>query len=66
MTGLCNQVRCFLADDSGATAIEYGLIAGLIAVGAIVAMTLTGNSLSSMFEYVSSRSSEQLDNINDI
>lgn len=66
MTGLCYQVRCFLADDSGATAIEYGLIAGLIAVGAIVAMTLTGGSVSSMFEYVSSRSGAQLDNINDI
>ncbi|ODT26195.1 MAG: hypothetical protein ABS35_11105 [Kaistia sp. SCN 65-12] len=66
MTGLCHQVRCFLVDENGATAIEYGLIAGLIAVGAIIAMTLTGTSLSSMFEYVSSRSSEQLDNINDI
>ncbi len=66
MMGLCYQVRCFFADENGATAIEYGLIAGLIAVGAIVAMTLTGNSLSGMFEYVSSRSGEQLDNIDEI
>jgi pilus assembly protein Flp/PilA len=66
MTGLCSQIRCFVADEGGATAIEYGLIAALIAVGAILAMSLTGSSLSSMFEYVSSRSGEQLDNINDI
>jgi pilus assembly protein Flp/PilA len=66
MTGLCHQVRCFLVDENGATAIEYGLIAALIAVGAIVAMTLTGTSVSSMFEYVSSRSGEQLNNIDDL
>ncbi len=66
MTGLCGQIRCFFANDSGATAIEYGLIAGLIAVGAIIAMTLTGVNVGSMFEFVSSRSAEQLDNINDI
>jgi pilus assembly protein Flp/PilA len=66
MTGLCDQLRCFLADENGATAIEYGLIAGLIAVGMIVAMTLTGTSVSSMFQFVSSRSSEQFDKINGI
>ncbi len=66
MTGLCYQVRCFLADEGGATAIEYGLIAGLIAIGAIVAMTLTGGSVSSLFEYVSSRSAKELDNVNEL
>jgi pilus assembly protein Flp/PilA len=66
MTGLCSQIRCFVADEGGATAIEYGLIAALIAVGAIVAMSIAGGSVSSMFEYVSSRSAEKLDNINDI
>ncbi|HEV2513722.1 MAG TPA: Flp family type IVb pilin [Devosia sp.] len=66
MRGICDRVRCFLGDESGATAIEYGLIAGLIAVGALVAMTLTGTSVTSMFDYVSDRSVDQLDNINDI
>jgi pilus assembly protein Flp/PilA len=36
-------------DDSGATAIEYGLIAALIAVAAIVAMQAVGTSLISIF-----------------
>ena len=33
-------VRRFLQDESGATAIEYGLIAGLVAVAIIAALTL--------------------------
>ena len=66
MRGVCCQIRRFVADDSGATAIEYGLIAGLVAIGALVAMTLTGDSVISMFDYVSGRTIEQLDNINDI
>ena len=39
----------FLRDDSGATAIEYGLIAACIAIAIIVAIQTTGNNLSSMF-----------------
>jgi len=42
----------FLHDQSGATAIEYGLIAGLVAVGAIAAMTTLGDSVSSLFGVV--------------
>jgi pilus assembly protein Flp/PilA len=45
----------FMADESGATAIEYGLIAALIAVGIIAAASLLGNSLSSLFNRVSGR-----------
>ena len=41
-----------LRDDSGATAIEYGLIAALIAVAAIVAMQAVGTSLISIFTTV--------------
>jgi len=39
-------------DDSGATAIEYGLIAALIAVAAIAAFQLVGTNLSSIFNTV--------------
>ncbi len=39
-------------DNSGATAIEYGLIAALIAVAAIVAMQAVGTSLISIFTTV--------------
>lgn len=39
-------------DESGATAIEYGLIAALIAVAAIVAFTQVGTKLSEMMDNV--------------
>ncbi len=39
----------FVKDDDGATAIEYGLIAALVSVAAIGALTAMGNSLSTMF-----------------
>jgi pilus assembly protein Flp/PilA len=42
-----------LRDDKGATAIEYGLIAALIAVAAIGAMQGIGTKLSSTFNNVS-------------
>jgi len=43
----------FVNDDSGATAIEYGLIAALIAVVIIGAITAVGTSLSTTFTSVS-------------
>jgi pilus assembly protein Flp/PilA len=43
-----------LRDEQGATAIEYGLIAALIAVAAIAAMQSLGSELSSTFSQVSS------------
>jgi pilus assembly protein Flp/PilA len=46
-------MREFIADESGATAIEYGLIAALIAVGIIAAASLLGNSLSALFGRIS-------------
>ncbi len=44
----------FLQDDSGATAIEYGLIAALVSVAAIGALTALGGSLNTLFTTVSS------------
>jgi pilus assembly protein Flp/PilA len=45
-----------LIDDScGVTAIEYALIAALIAVAAIAAFTLVGTNLSTTFSYVASQ-----------
>jgi pilus assembly protein Flp/PilA len=42
-----------LRDEAGATAIEYGLIAALIAVAAITALTSLGGNLSNTFNKVS-------------
>lgn len=46
-------INRILKDEAGATAIEYGLIAALIAVAAITAMGSLGNSLSNTFNLVS-------------
>lgn len=44
-----------LKDESGATAIEYGLIAALVSVAAIGALTAMGSSLDTMFKSVSGK-----------
>ena len=43
----------FIQDDSGATAIEYGLIASLIAIFLIAALTNVGTHISTVFSEVS-------------
>jgi len=45
-------IRKMLKNDKGATAIEYGLIAALIAVAAITAMGSVGNKLTNTFQNV--------------
>jgi len=45
-------IIAFLKDESGATAIEYGLLASLIAVAAIAAMSTVGTKLSGAFSTV--------------
>ena len=46
-------IRNLKNNEAGATAIEYGLIAALIAVAAITAMTSLGTQLSTTFQTVS-------------
>ena len=48
-------IRKFFKNNKGATAIEYGLIAALIAVAAIAAMQGLGNSLNKTFKNVSTK-----------
>ena len=42
-------VKSFLKNESGVTAIEYGLIAGLVAVALIVGATALGGALNTEF-----------------
>ncbi len=44
----------FIKDESGATAIEYGLIAGLIAVVIIAALTTLGTNIGAKFNTIAS------------
>ena len=49
-----NKFTKLFSDESGATAIEYGLIAALISIAAILAMKTLGNSLGNNFNKVGS------------
>lgn len=50
-----SHILCFLKDEEGATAIEYGLIAGLIAVAIITAVGLIGTDLQGIFQYIATQ-----------
>jgi pilus assembly protein Flp/PilA len=50
-----SQIIRFMKDEEGATAIEYGLIAGLISVAIIVAVTAVGTDLSAVFNAISTK-----------
>ena len=45
----------FLKDESGATAIEYGLIASLIAIAIIAGATALGTTLNDSFNFIKSK-----------
>ena len=51
---MTSHLSRFAKDESGATAIEYGLIAALVSVAIIAAVTSLGEQLSNTFESISS------------
>ena len=51
---MTNLIR-FLKDDSGATAIEYGLLASLIALALIASVTLLGSTIAGKFSTLASK-----------
>jgi pilus assembly protein Flp/PilA len=50
---MSNLIARFVKDESGATAIEYGLIAALIALAIMVGAGAVGNSLNAKFGAIS-------------
>ena len=44
-----SKIMAFINDEEGASAVEYGLLVGLIAVAIIVAVTALGTKLNTMF-----------------
>ena len=54
-TSMVSLFAKLLKDETGATAIEYGLIAGLIALAAISAITNIGKNLSTTFNTVATK-----------
>jgi pilus assembly protein Flp/PilA len=52
---MLKHISNFCRDEEGATAIEYALIAALVSVAAITALTALGNNLNAMFTSVSDK-----------
>ena len=50
-----NFIKNFMHDDDGVTAIEYGLIAALIAVAIVTAVALVGTNLNFTFKAVTDK-----------
>jgi pilus assembly protein Flp/PilA len=50
-----SMFRRFVKDESGATAIEYGLIAALVSVAIIAALGMVGDNLTATFQEVSTQ-----------
>lgn len=54
MNTIIALARQFWADEEGATAVEYGLLAALIAVAIIVGVNTTGTNLNALFNRIAS------------
>jgi pilus assembly protein Flp/PilA len=55
MTNIKRIATQFLADEQGATAIEYGLLAALVSVVIITAVTLVGTNLNAIFNAIATK-----------
>ncbi|WP_319542320.1 Flp family type IVb pilin [uncultured Pseudodesulfovibrio sp.] len=52
------KIMNLILDEEGATAIEYGLIAALIAAGIVGATTALGDQVVTTFEYITTQMSD--------
>ena len=57
-------IEAYLKDEEGATAIEYGLIAGGISLAIVAAVFAFGNDLSDVFNTIGDKMGEVNDNVN--
>ena len=55
MNTIINEVKRFVREEEGVAAIEYGLLAGLIAVMIIVGATTVGTNLTTIFTNIGSK-----------
>ncbi|HEX7934147.1 MAG TPA: Flp family type IVb pilin [Paraburkholderia sp.] len=55
MKSFINSAKAFVRDEEGVTAIEYGLIATLIALAIIVGVTAVGTNLGAKFTLISTK-----------
>ncbi len=55
MKFLAKKVQAFFADEQGVTAVEYGLMAALIAGVIVVAVALVGTNLTAIFNFIAGK-----------
>ena len=55
MSAIIKSITEFMREEDGVTAIEYGLIASLVALGIIVGATLLGTQLNAMFTFIAGK-----------
>ncbi|WOD16680.1 Flp family type IVb pilin [Paraburkholderia kirstenboschensis] len=55
MKSFINNAKAFIRDEDGVTAIEYGLIATLIALAIIVGVTAVGTNLNAKFNFIAGK-----------
>ncbi|XUW91875.1 Flp family type IVb pilin [Burkholderia sp. M6-3] len=55
MKSFINSAKAFIRDEDGVTAIEYGLIATLIALAIIVGVTAVGTNLNAKFNFIAGK-----------
>lgn len=60
MKAIVKELRGFVADESGAAAVEYGLLVALIAVAIIVAVGLLGTNLAAIFDFIAGKIGEKV------
>jgi pilus assembly protein Flp/PilA len=60
-----NIIKKFWNDESGVTAIEYGLIAGLMSALLVVALGMFSDDLQDLFEAISGRMEKAAEDINE-
>lgn len=58
VVAMMEKLRSFIKREDGASAIEYALIAGLIAVAIITAAGSLGDQISTFFEYIATELSD--------
>ncbi|MEK6806899.1 MAG: Flp family type IVb pilin [Pseudomonadota bacterium] len=52
---MLKKIMKFLKDEEGASAVEYGLIVGLVAVAAVAVLLTMGGNLSTLFDTVATK-----------
>jgi pilus assembly protein Flp/PilA len=55
MSKIVQQAKKFLRDEEGVTAIEYGLLASLVAIAIISGATLLGGNLNTLFSSIGTK-----------